>query len=775
MPEPILAIDFGTTTSAAILVIDGREELIEEPSGHGRAWPSSVSLDGDRLVVGTAAENRKRRHWNLYRAEIKRDLAEGRQMKLGERFFAVEELITALLAAMRAEAERVAGREIHRVVVTIPASYRPYDKRRELMIGAAMAAGFVTVELLPEPVAAGLAPATGTPIPVGSLLLVYDFGGGTFDTALVRVAANGNEVLGYAALDDCGGRDIDAELSAQVQRDADAELAEHTSAPRGRLLMGDAVTRIKHQLSEAETADDDYGTTDIVLSATRSQVEEITQPLIKRTLECVHGMLAASGVGQAAITAVLLVGGVTRMPVVRKTVASSLGRPLREPRSPELAVVQGAARFGAAASSRFAAPMTPRTGERPLRWQFPGKATITGWLVSCGEQFTAKQPLARVRLVSGAIWELRADDADGRVVALHAKHSESVFPGDWLLTAETVKVTLRLTSEPAYRQSFGSALHDIAFRPQTRQWAIAADIGHVQVHDWPPRAFVRKRRRAAGSCAVSYSPDGEFLASGSDDGTASIWDAADGPGPTFECGTPVTGMSFSRDGKKLATASGCLHVWEIDTGAPVTLRAGTVQDVCFSPVDNLLAASYPANRKTLILDASPGRAATVITEVECRATAGFVALSGDGVRFASGFDDDSAGIWTTRGGERVALLPHVSVRDTAFNQDGITCATGGEDGYARLCNIATSEELMRVEHGAPVNAVAFSPDGKLLGTAGSDGDAAPSAWQTSPGNAGTRTGCSMNSSTPPSLTCAPARCRKPSRPRWARPSRKSVI
>ena len=723
MPDPILAVDCGTTTSSAILVLDGKEELIEEPSGHGRTWPSAVSLDGDHLVTGTAAENRKRRHPDLYRAEFKSELAQGRQVKLGDRSFPVPRLFAALLVAMKAEAERVAGGEVNRAVLTIPASYQPYDKRRDLMIESATMAGFSAVELLPEPVAAGLAPATGAPVPVGSVLAIYDFGGGTFDCALVRVAPKGNKVLGYASLEDCGGRDIDAGLAALIQSHADAELAEHTRTPRGRLVLGDVVTQIKHQLSAAESADDDYGTTDIVVSATRGQVEEITRPLINRTLECLQGMLNAAGTSLADVTAVLMVGGVTRMPVVRATVAKALGCPLREPKSPELAVVQGAARFAAAAGTRFAAPASIRTAERPLRWEFPDdQASLTEWLVKRGDRFTANQPLARVRLLGGALWELRADDADGRVVSLHAEGGDAVFSGDWLVTAETVDARVRATPVQVHSCSHASALRGVAFRPGPKQWvAAAADTGVVAVYDVASGYNAWAAAQGSGGCAAVYSPDGEYLASGCDDGRASIWCAADGSERSvFECGTPVTGVSFSRDGKRLATASDCLHVWDTGTGTPVTLRAGTVRDVCFSPVDDLLAASYPADRTTRVFDAAPGRAATVLTEVECRAAAGFAAFSGDGTRLAAGLDDDSAGIWDSRGGQRVAIVPHAAVRAAAFHQDGITVATGGADGYARLWNIATGAELARVEHGAAVNAVAFSPDGTLLATAGGD-------------------------------------------------------
>jgi molecular chaperone DnaK (HSP70) len=216
MPEPILAVDFGTSTSAAILVTDAGEQLITERSGTGQTWPSAVCLDGTELRVGTEADNLKRVRADKYRAQFKLELGREAAVDLGGHEFTVQALVTAVLTAIKAAAERAAGEPVTRVVLTVPGSYEEGDVRRALMVDAATEAGFDVVELLPEPVAAALAPVAGPPVPGNSLILVYDLGGGTFDTALIRIGRLSNEVLRYAAIDHgSGGRDIDSAHAAE--------------------------------------------------------------------------------------------------------------------------------------------------------------------------------------------------------------------------------------------------------------------------------------------------------------------------------------------------------------------------------------------------------------------------------------------------------------------------------------------------------------------------------------------------------------------------------
>ena len=158
MSKAILAVDFGTSTSSAALVANGETIPIREASSGSWSWPSAVYRDGDALLVGTLAERRKQVRPAMYRAEFKRDFGQDVPVILGDQGFPVEALVTELISALREEAERVHGAPIDRAMLTIPASYGPADPRRDLMIGAAEAAGFTVVELIPEPVAAALAP-----------------------------------------------------------------------------------------------------------------------------------------------------------------------------------------------------------------------------------------------------------------------------------------------------------------------------------------------------------------------------------------------------------------------------------------------------------------------------------------------------------------------------------------------------------------------------------------------------------------------------------------
>jgi Tol biopolymer transport system component/actin-like ATPase involved in cell morphogenesis len=727
MSEPILAIDFGTTTSAAVLVAGADEELIEEPSGQGRTWPSAVSLDGDTLLVGTTAERRKRMHATLYRAEFKPDLGRDFPVPLGDRSFAVPELITAMLKELRTAGERVADAEITRAVLTVPASYGTHDQRSALMIEAATAAGFEIVELLSEPVAAALAPAAGAPLEPGSLILVYDFGGGTFDTALLRIGTKGNEILGHAALDHCGGRDIDAALYEALVDAGGEPLADLLKSQRARVQLTTQARNLKHQLTDAETADDYFGDTDILLSTTRDQLDELALPLLDRTIDCVKALLVSCDVEFDEVDAVLLVGGVTRMPIVTQTVEQSLGRPLRYARSPELAVVQGAARFAGAAQTRFAVPAKQRIPERPLRWRIPGdSATLLAWQVSPGDAFQVGQSLGQVRLTNGAIWELRADQP-GRAGALHAGPGSTVYSGDWLVTAEVIAPALLASPELLSTAKHSEDLNGVAFHPNGIWIATVSDDKTARI--WDARNGSELRRLAHGNWVYSvvFSTDGLRLASGSRDESARIWEVNTGRQLSrFECGSEVNGVSFSPDGRSLATAADKLTVWNIETSAATVLTGelSTVEDVCFSPDGVLIASAHP-DGSVLIWDFASSE---LITTIEEDGKVHRVAFSPDSTRVAAARENGSVSIWDATTGAKTTQMTHSSdAFCVAFSPDGTQIATGGHDDCARVWDASTGEELTNVDHAHSVYGVAFSPDGKRLATASWDDTAR--IWQ----------------------------------------------
>src|SRR5262245_3730966 len=122
MAEPVLVVDFGTSTSAAIGLTD-QATLIREPHSGLFTWPSTVYADANGLLVGTPAEQRKRTDPAAYRSEYKRDLGDNLEIPLGDRRFRAVDLVTATLAALSDAAVRQTGSRPTHTVLTIPASY----------------------------------------------------------------------------------------------------------------------------------------------------------------------------------------------------------------------------------------------------------------------------------------------------------------------------------------------------------------------------------------------------------------------------------------------------------------------------------------------------------------------------------------------------------------------------------------------------------------------------------------------------------------------------
>jgi len=437
MADPVLTIDFGTSYSSAVIV--GATNPIAEPTTDSYSWPSSVYLQGDTLLVGTLAERKKRTEPAAFRTEFKRELGAAAPVFLGERTFAPVELATAVIRALKTEAERTHGGPIDRVVLTVPASYLPGDPRRALMIEAGEAAGFGAVELLAEPVAAAFAP--GASPGVDGLMLVYDFGGGTFDTAVVRMEPSKHTVLGHAALDDCGGRDIDALVGAKVREEGEewlAPLVETAGSEGGlrlRMAVGDFAQRVKHQLTDSTTVEDFLLPISPAYRLARSELAKLVEPQLRRTVDCVRGLLRRLRLDIQEIDAVLLVGGSSRMPVVAETLAGEFGRPLHRPEDPDLAVVLGAAEWSRRRSPAVVSDEIHRPGLYPLHWDIPGGvARIHRWLVQPRDPYPAGAALARVRLPDGALWDLTAAK-EGVVERLLAEPGSEVRGGQWLALA----------------------------------------------------------------------------------------------------------------------------------------------------------------------------------------------------------------------------------------------------------------------------------------------------------------------------------------------------
>ncbi|GGY99358.1 Hsp70 family protein [Streptomyces poonensis] len=443
--EAVLVVDLGTTTtSAMVLAPDGSCHLLRHENGwDAQTWmPTAVFLaeddsgSADGFLVGWPAFERRADDPARYRAEFKPDIGNDVPVPFGPKSFPVRVLVASVLRHLR-EAADVCKPTPRRLLVTVPAV--PGPARRETMIAAGLEAGFEDVELLAEPLAAAHAPVVGGPWPVGTIVLVYDFGGGSFDTALVRIGEDEHQLLDQDGLPTRhGGRDVDAALRQDLTPAADRYLA--ADPARGGLRdrlerrVSDATTRLKHRLSARE-----HASVDITLGidpqrSSRRRLREISDPIVAGTVDCCRALVERRGIAPAELGGVLLTGGSTRLPGVAAHLREAFGVEPRTTEDPVLAVVRGAARWALRIPAHATTGVAPSVVDVPLKWSFPQEeAVLVRWLVAPRDAFPAGAVLARVRLADGSLHDLRAPDA-GRIVRLHAIDGERVYGDDWLVT-----------------------------------------------------------------------------------------------------------------------------------------------------------------------------------------------------------------------------------------------------------------------------------------------------------------------------------------------------
>lgn len=460
--EPVLSIDFGTTTSSACLLLPGEPFPVDvtEPGRGSPLWPSAVLAEGDRLVVGTrAAERRRDAARDTFCAQFKRDLGDPEPIRLGNRDYTRETLLRAVIGALadtaRAELrDRYPGARtgLGRTVLTVPVSYEPHGTLRELMLSAVSGLVDGPVELLTEPEAAawtlhdrlyGRAPDGGRQ----RVVLVYDFGGGTFDAALIAMGAGeGTHRLGAASAR-VGGMDIDTDLAELLREKTagtlSAQLAEGLSSPetaqdRQYRVEVDAkatAEELKRQLTEAEKASRSIlGGSRVELA--KSEMHERARGHIAETIACCRRLLEDRGFGVKDLDAVLLTGGSTRMPLVAQMLRADFGPELKGGPAAarerigdfgldaDLAVVRGAALWARDNDIPRLAPVPHRARGSVLRWDLPVPAgpgpgpLLVHWHAAPGQEYQRGDPLARIRY-DGALWDLTAREPGvlGQVLA----------------------------------------------------------------------------------------------------------------------------------------------------------------------------------------------------------------------------------------------------------------------------------------------------------------------------------------------------------------------
>ncbi len=361
--DPVLGIDLGTTNSLAAVMTARGPVVLRDQDGEALI-PSVVGFPpGEAPITGRAARARllelpARTVFSVKRligrsgAEVQReaDLLPY-PIELGERglpririddhAWSPEEISALVLREVKRTAEAALGTEVRRAVITVPAYFD--DAQRQATRHAAEIAGLECLRILNEPTAASL--AYGIDGSKDGTVLVYDLGGGTFDVSILRIEQGVFRVLATAGDTHLGGDDIDRMLAERIltllrERGAEARSPYVLQAVR-RSAEG-----LKIRLSAADTAElsIDLGDSgNVSLSLTRAELDAQIAPLVERTVTLVRAAMRDAGLSFDTLDDVVLVGGSTRIPLVRARLAELTGRIPHTAIDPDLAVALGAA------------------------------------------------------------------------------------------------------------------------------------------------------------------------------------------------------------------------------------------------------------------------------------------------------------------------------------------------------------------------------------------------------------------------------------------------
>ncbi len=368
----ILGIDLGTTNSAMAIIEGGEPTIIENAEGN-RTTPSIVAISktGERLVGQIAKRqsvtNPKNTIYGIKRFmghnfdepavqsdkgivpyEVKKGTDGGVVIHMGEKDYRPEEVSAMILSKLKADAEAKIGEKITEAVITVPAYFN--DAQRKATQDAGTIAGLDVKRIINEPTAAAL--AYGFNKKKEEKIVVYDFGGGTFDVTVLEVGDDVIEVQSTDGDAHMGGRDIDQKivrhLIAEFKKSEGIDLG---NDPLALQRLDEAAEKAKHELSttgEAEinipfVTSDANGPKHLLIKLTRAQLEELAAEFIDRSIEITKRALEASSIKKEDIDEIILVGGQTRMPRIVERVRELFGKEPNKSVNPDEVVALGAA------------------------------------------------------------------------------------------------------------------------------------------------------------------------------------------------------------------------------------------------------------------------------------------------------------------------------------------------------------------------------------------------------------------------------------------------
>ena len=351
MKEICCGIDLGTTNSVVALLQGGIPRPVNIEEGQAIV-PSVVSFDpeGGRVYFGAQALNRYVAFPAHTVKSVKRLMGRTTPVQVGEAAYLPEEISAMLLKHLAAEATRVLGQTVRRVVITVPAYFD--DAQRRATVRAGELAGLEVLRIINEPTAAAFVYESPAADAGEEIILVYDLGGGTFDVSIVLLRGDIKEVLASCGDTVLGGDDFDERLKDHFLR----HLQHTTGIDLGhdfvvQVRLKEVAERVKITLSsqpyvtvnEVAVAVIDGEPLNLALEVARADFEAMTADLVEKTRRKVEEALAEARVSAGDIDRIVLVGGSTRMPAVQDMLADLFDQPMEHAVDPDLCVALGAA------------------------------------------------------------------------------------------------------------------------------------------------------------------------------------------------------------------------------------------------------------------------------------------------------------------------------------------------------------------------------------------------------------------------------------------------
>ncbi|MBI3120227.1 MAG: molecular chaperone DnaK, partial [Candidatus Kerfeldbacteria bacterium] len=365
----IIGIDLGTTNSVVAVMEGGQPRVLENKEGQN-ITPSivAISKSGERLVGVTAkrqsvtnAENTifsvKRLIGHRYeeiQEEIKRlpyqvsKSGEGVVIRMNGKEYSPQEISAMILQKLKTDAEERLGEKVTEAVITVPAYFD--DSQRQATKDAGKIAGLEVKRIINEPTAAAL--AYGFNKNKNEKIAVYDLGGGTFDVSILEVGDDTVEVKATNGDTHLGGDDFDQRIIEWIVQEFKKQEGIDLSTDKLALQrLKEAAEKAKIELSSAEQTEinqpfitqGEAGPKHLVMTLTRAKLEDLVSDLVERTMEPCKKALADSGLSISQINEVVLVGGMTRMPLVQRSVEKFFGKKPHIGVNPDEVVAIGAA------------------------------------------------------------------------------------------------------------------------------------------------------------------------------------------------------------------------------------------------------------------------------------------------------------------------------------------------------------------------------------------------------------------------------------------------